>query len=91
MWHYQAPLRDMHFILEHWLQAPQAWSQMPAFEALDLPLAFQVLGEAGRFSAAQWQWRSPGLPLRQWPGQHAGRFCPGLPGIRRRWLAGIGL
>ena len=51
MWHYQAPLRDMQFILEHWLQAPQAWSQMRAFEALDLPLALQVLGEAGRFSA----------------------------------------
>lgn len=51
MWHYQAPLRDMQFIFEHWLQAPQAWSQMPAFEALDLPLALQVLGEAGRFSA----------------------------------------
>jgi alkylation response protein AidB-like acyl-CoA dehydrogenase len=51
MWHYQAPLRDMQFILEHWLQSPQAWSQMPAFEALDLPLALQVLGEAGRFGA----------------------------------------
>ena len=50
MWHYQAPLRDMQFIFEHWLQAPRAWGQMSAFEALDLPLAIQVLEEAGRFS-----------------------------------------
>lgn len=51
MWQYQAPLRDMQFVFEQWLQAPQAWQQMPAFEALDLPLACQVLEEAGRFSA----------------------------------------
>ncbi|WHS58353.1 acyl-CoA dehydrogenase [Pseudomonas sp. G2-4] len=50
MWHYQAPLRDMQFILEHWLQAPRAWGQMSAFDTLDLPLAIQVLEEAGRFS-----------------------------------------
>lgn len=31
MWSYQAPLRDMQFVLEHWLQAPDAW------EGLDLP------------------------------------------------------
>ena len=51
MWQYQAPLRDMQFVFEQWLQAPEAWQQMPAFEALDLPLACQVLEEAGRFSA----------------------------------------
>ena len=51
MWHYQAPLRDMQFILEHWLQAPQVWEGLSAFEGLDLPLALQVLEEAGRFSA----------------------------------------
>ncbi|MBV6659720.1 acyl-CoA dehydrogenase [Pseudomonas yamanorum] len=50
MWSYRAPLRDMQFVLEHWLQAPQAWSRSPAFEALDMPLAMQVLEEAGRFS-----------------------------------------
>ncbi|WP_288097629.1 acyl-CoA dehydrogenase [Pseudomonas sp.] len=50
MWSYQAPLRDMQFVLEHWLQAPQAWSRSPAFEALDMALAVQVLEEAGRFS-----------------------------------------
>ncbi|OIN47356.1 acyl-CoA dehydrogenase family protein [Pseudomonas costantinii] len=50
MWSYQAPLRDMQFVLEHWLQAPDAWNRSPAFEALDMPLAVQVLEEAGRFS-----------------------------------------
>lgn len=50
MWHYQAPLRDMQFIFEHWLQAPRTWGQISAFEALDFPLAIQVLEEAGRFS-----------------------------------------
>ncbi|MFJ4135615.1 acyl-CoA dehydrogenase [Pseudomonas cyclaminis] len=44
MWSYEAPLRDMQFVLEHWLQAPAAWA------ALDLPLAMQVLEEAARFS-----------------------------------------
>lgn len=50
MWSYQAPLRDMQFVLEHWLQAPLAWQRSAAFEGLDLPLALQVLEEAGRFS-----------------------------------------
>ncbi|RBJ82207.1 acyl-CoA dehydrogenase [Pseudomonas sp. MWU12-2534b] len=50
MWSYQAPLRDMQFVLEHWLEAPEAWRRNPAFEALDLPLALQVLEQAARFS-----------------------------------------
>lgn len=50
MWSYQAPLRDMQFVLEHWLEAPEAWRRNPAFAALDLPLALQVLEEAARFS-----------------------------------------
>ncbi|WP_414157997.1 acyl-CoA dehydrogenase [Pseudomonas sp. BNK-45] len=50
MWSYQAPLRDMQFVLEHWLEAPEAWRRSPAFDALDLPLALQVLEQAGRFS-----------------------------------------
>ncbi|WP_236186299.1 acyl-CoA dehydrogenase [Pseudomonas protegens] len=50
MWSYQAPLRDMQFVLEHWLEAPEAWRCSPAFEALDLPLALQVLEQAARFS-----------------------------------------
>lgn len=50
MWSYQAPLRDMQFVLEHWLQAPEVWSQCSAFETLDMSLAVQVLEEAARFS-----------------------------------------
>lgn len=50
MWQYQAPLGDMQFILEHWLQAPQAWAEQPSFSALDLPLALQILEQAARFS-----------------------------------------
>ncbi|MBJ2258064.1 acyl-CoA dehydrogenase [Pseudomonas psychrophila] len=51
MWQYQAPLRDMQFVIEHWLEAPQAWAQTERFQDLDLALARQVLEEAGRFSA----------------------------------------
>lgn len=50
MWSYRAPLCDMQFVLEHWLQSPMAWRRSSAFEALDLPLAVQVLEEAARFS-----------------------------------------
>ncbi|MCO8167000.1 acyl-CoA dehydrogenase [Pseudomonas sp. 21LCFQ02] len=49
MWTYQAPLRDMQFVLEHWLDAPQAWRQSAAFDGLDTPLAMQVLEQAGLF------------------------------------------
>nr|WP_288455126.1 acyl-CoA dehydrogenase family protein [uncultured Pseudomonas sp.] len=51
MWQYQAPLRDMRFVLEHWLQAPASWAESPAFTEVDLPLALQVLEEAARFSS----------------------------------------
>jgi alkylation response protein AidB-like acyl-CoA dehydrogenase len=51
MWHYQAPLRDMQFVLEDWLQAPATWAALPSFAEVDLPLALQVLEQAGRFSS----------------------------------------
>ena len=51
MWQYQAPLRDMQFVFEHWLDAPRAWAQTTRFEGLDLALAQQVLEQAGRFSS----------------------------------------
>lgn len=50
MWHYQAPLRDMRFVIEEWLAAPADWQRMPAFAALDVELAAQVVEEAGRFA-----------------------------------------
>lgn len=51
MWHYQAPLRDMRFVIEEWLAAPADWRRMPAFESLDGELAAQVVEEAGRFAS----------------------------------------
>ncbi|ACO77643.1 acyl-CoA dehydrogenase [Azotobacter vinelandii CA] len=51
MWHYQAPLRDMRFVIEEWLAAPADWQGMPAFESLDGELAAQVIEEAARFAS----------------------------------------
>lgn len=51
MWQYQAPLRDMRFVIEEWLDAPADWQKMPAFAALDQALAAQVIEEAGRFAS----------------------------------------
>ncbi|WP_349975034.1 acyl-CoA dehydrogenase family protein [Pseudomonas sp. WHRI 8519] len=47
---WKAPLRDMQFVLQHWLRADQAWAQLPAYADVDLDLAAQVLEEAARFS-----------------------------------------
>ena len=35
MWTYNAPLRDMHLVIEEALQAPTAWAQTPVFKDLD--------------------------------------------------------
>jgi alkylation response protein AidB-like acyl-CoA dehydrogenase len=50
MWTYNAPLRDMHFVIEEVLQAPAAWAQTPAFEDLDADTSRQILQEAGKFA-----------------------------------------
>lgn len=47
---WKAPLRDMQFVLQHWLQVDQAWPQLSLHSDLDLDLAVQVLEEAARFS-----------------------------------------
>ncbi|POG10945.1 acyl-CoA dehydrogenase [Pseudomonas putida] len=47
---WKAPLRDMQFVLQHWLQVDQAWPQLSAYADVDLDLAVQVLEEAARFS-----------------------------------------
>ncbi|MBD8575337.1 acyl-CoA dehydrogenase family protein [Pseudomonas syringae] len=49
MWHYQPPLRDMQFVIEHWLDAPATWQRSEAFGFLDASLANQVLEQAGLF------------------------------------------
>lgn len=46
---YQAPLRDMRFVLDEWLQAGDAWQKQPQFQHLDRETASQILEEAGRF------------------------------------------
>lgn len=51
MQHYQAPLRDMRYVIEDWLQAPQDWQKMPVMTGLDRELAAQVLEEAARFTS----------------------------------------
>lgn len=51
MWQYQAPLRDMRFVIEEWLAAPNDWQNTASFVGLDGELAAQILEEAGRFSA----------------------------------------
>jgi alkylation response protein AidB-like acyl-CoA dehydrogenase len=50
MWTYAAPLRDMAFVIEHVLEAPSGWQEIPAFAHLDAETARQVLEEAGKFA-----------------------------------------
>ena len=51
MWHYDPPLRDMRFVVDEVLGAPDAWTAMSGFEDLDAGTAAQVLEQAGRFAA----------------------------------------
>lgn len=46
----EGPLLDMQFVLQHWLQADEAWQAMPPHADLDLDLAWQVLEQAARFT-----------------------------------------
>ena len=46
MWHYDAPLRDMRYVIEDLLGLPAQWSAMPAFADLDADTARQVIDEA---------------------------------------------
>jgi alkylation response protein AidB-like acyl-CoA dehydrogenase len=54
-WAYEAPLRDMRFVLEHVLDAPAAWAACPAHAELDLETACAVLEQGARFASAQLQ------------------------------------
>lgn len=49
MWTYQAPLKDMQFVLNEWLQAESFWQLHPQYQQLDAETASQILEEAGRF------------------------------------------
>ena len=51
MWHYEAPIDDMRFVIERVLDAPTSWSGCPSFAELDKDTLMAVLREAGRFAA----------------------------------------
>lgn len=48
---YTPPLADWRFVIEHAVDAPASWAQMPAFADLDADTAVEVLAQAGRFAA----------------------------------------
>ncbi len=50
MWTYQAPVADMLHLLTRVLDAPASWAAQPAFAALDVDTAAEVLAQAGRFA-----------------------------------------
>lgn len=50
MWQYEAPLRDMRYVIEDVLGLPAQWAGIPAFAELDADTARQVLDEAARFA-----------------------------------------
>jgi alkylation response protein AidB-like acyl-CoA dehydrogenase len=50
MWHYDAPLRDLRYVIEELLDLPAQWAAMPAFAELDATTARQVVEEAARFA-----------------------------------------
>ncbi|MBX3606776.1 MAG: acyl-CoA dehydrogenase family protein [Piscinibacter sp.] len=50
MWQYEAPLREMRYVIEDLLDLPAHWAALPPFAELDAPTAAQVLEEAGRFA-----------------------------------------
>jgi alkylation response protein AidB-like acyl-CoA dehydrogenase len=50
MYTYEAPLREMRFVIERVLGAPAGWQAMPAFQDLDMATADEVLSQAARFT-----------------------------------------
>ncbi|WP_396267023.1 acyl-CoA dehydrogenase family protein [Ideonella sp.] len=49
-WDYRAPLRDMRFVMEQVLQAPQGWQACPEWQELDADTASAILQEGARFA-----------------------------------------
>ena len=50
---YRAPLRDMRFVIEEWLNADSVWRTIPDWADFDSETALQVLEEAARFVSEQ--------------------------------------
>jgi alkylation response protein AidB-like acyl-CoA dehydrogenase len=51
MWNYEAPLRDMQFVIEEVLAAPDGWREIPAFADVDADTVRQILDEAAKFAS----------------------------------------
>jgi alkylation response protein AidB-like acyl-CoA dehydrogenase len=47
---YHAPLREMRFVIEQVLRAPEQWAGLPAFAGLDADTAAEILEHAARFA-----------------------------------------
>jgi alkylation response protein AidB-like acyl-CoA dehydrogenase len=71
MLNYNPPLRDMQFVIEEWLGAPQDWAGWEQHAELDAELAAQVLEEAGKFT------RNELAPLNASADQQGCRFDNG--------------
>lgn len=50
-WRYEAPLREMRFVIERVLDARASWASCEAFAELDLDTASAVLEEGARFAS----------------------------------------
>ncbi|MCC8395720.1 acyl-CoA dehydrogenase [Paraburkholderia sp. MMS20-SJTR3] len=50
---YRAPLRDMRFVIDEWLDAATVWRNVPDWADLDAATAVQILEEAARFVTEQ--------------------------------------
>jgi hypothetical protein len=50
---YKAPLRDMRFVMDEWLDAASWWREVPGWQDLDSQTSQQVLEEAARFVKAR--------------------------------------
>lgn len=48
---YRPPLRDIEFVIEHWISAPAHWQRTAAFAAMDADTARMVAEAAGQFCA----------------------------------------
>jgi alkylation response protein AidB-like acyl-CoA dehydrogenase len=51
VWQYEAPLRDMRFVIERVLAAPASWAHCDAFADVDMDTAEAVLDQAARFAS----------------------------------------
>ena len=47
---YNAPLQDIHFVIEDVLQAPTAWAQRYVLVNLEADTSRQILEEAAKFA-----------------------------------------